>query len=467
MADFRMPSLGADMTEGVLLEWLVHPGDTVRKGDIVAVVDTAKAAVEVECFEGGVVDRLLVTEGTHVPVGTPLATIRTEPTTPRGTAKKPGPGRAARVQEPTATPSPDKARTAEAAGTHAGATEREAGPRPAQPATVSHLVTSPLVRHMAQRYHIDTDTVPGTGTGGRITRADIEHTAALKDVQVAPAERIHGTTPRPRISPLARRLAGDLAVDPMTLVGTGPGGAINASDVRRAASHPEPSAEPLDRNAAMRATIAAAMTRSKRDVPHYYLTHTIDLSAALAWLHDRNLELPVSGRLVPAVLLLKAAARAAVAVPTLNGFWVDGSYHAAADVHLGVAISLRGGGLIAPALHDAASADLATLMADLRDLVSRTRAGRLRASELADATMTVSNLGDQGIESIIGVIYPPQVALVGFGAILERPWAVNGLLGVRPTVVASLSGDHRATDGATGARYLKTLERLLQTPEEL
>ena len=334
MADFRMPSLGADMTEGVLLEWLVHPGDTVRKGDIVAVVDTAKAAVEVECFEGGVVDRLLVTEGTHVPVGTPLATIRTDLTTPTGIAKKPGPGEAAGEQELAATPSPDKARTAEAAGTRAGLTEREAGPRAPQQATVSHLVTSPLVRHMAQRYHIDTDTVPGTGTGGRITRADIEHTAALKDVQVAPVERIHGTAPRLRISPLARRLAGDLAVDPTTLVGTGPAGAINASDVRRAASHPEPSAEPMDRNAAMRATIAAAMTRSKRDVPHYYLTHTIDLSAALAWLHDRNLELPVSGRLVPAVLLIKAAARAAVAVPALNGFWVDGSYHASADVHL-------------------------------------------------------------------------------------------------------------------------------------
>jgi len=454
--------MGADMTEGVLLEWLVHPGDTVRKGDIVAVVDTAKAAVEVECFEGGVVDRLLVTEGTRVPVGTPLATIRTAPSTATGIATKPGP-----PQEQAPTPSPTTARTAGAGRTRADEKEREAGQRPAEPGAVSHLVTSPLVRRMARRYHIDTDTVPGTGTGGRITRADIEHTAALKDIRAAPVERIRGAAPRLRISPLARRLAGDLAVDPTALVGTGPGGAINASDVRRAAPHPAPSVEPMDRNAAMRATIAAAMARSKREVPHYYLTHTIDLSAALAWLHDRNLELPVSGRLVPAVLLLKAAARAAVAVPALNGFWVDGSYHAAADVHLGVAISLRGGGLIAPALHDASSADLATLMADLRDLVIRTRAGRLRASELADATMTVSNLGDQGIESIIGVIYPPQVALVGFGAILERPWAVNGLLGVRPTVVASLSGDHRATDGATGARYLKTLERLLQTPEEL
>jgi pyruvate dehydrogenase E2 component (dihydrolipoamide acetyltransferase) len=461
MADFRMPSLGADMTEGVLLEWLVQPGDTVQKGDIVAVVDTAKAAVEVECFEGGVVDRLLVTEGTQVPVGTPLATIRTAPSAATAGPTKPG-----LAQEQAAAPGPATAHTTEAGRTHADEKEREAASPAARRGAVGHLVTSPLVRHMAQRYHIDTDTVPGTGTGGRITRADIEHTAALKDIQAAPVERIRGPAPRLRISPLARRLADELAVDPTALVGTGSGGAINASDVHRAASRPAPTAEPKDRNAT-RATIAALMTRSKHEVPHYYLTHTIDLNAALAWLHDRNLELPVSGRLVPAVLLLKAAARAAAAVPALNGFWVDGSYHASADVHLGVAISLRGGGLIAPALHNAASTDLATLMSDLRDLVIRTRAGRLRASELADATMTVSNLGDQGIESIIGVIYPPQVALVGFGAIVERPWAVNGLLGVRPTVVASLSGDHRATDGATGARYLKTLERLLQTPEEL
>lgn len=463
-----MPSLGADMTEGVLLEWLVHPGDTVQKGDIVAVVDTAKAAVEVECFDTGVVDQLLVSEGTRVPIGTPLATIQSTLGAPPSSPTTPGEAK-------------------DRAGTELRARKQPA----AAQAQDGHLVTSPLVRHLAEQYHIDTDTLPGTGTGGRVTRSDIEHAAATADVQVEavePAERIEPAEPiesaepaergpqrprRVRISPLARKLASKLAVNPEALVGTGPGGAVRAEDVRRAAAAEPAVAQKAgtsttsDRTATMRATIAAAMSRSKREVPHYYLTHTIDLSAALAWLRDRNLELRVSSRLIPAVLLLKAAARAAVEVPELNGFWIDNAYRASADVHLGVAISLRGGGLIAPALHNAASADLATLMSGLRDLVMRARSGRLRGSELADPTITVSNLGDQGIESIIGVIYPPQVALVGFGAIMERPWAVKGLLGVRPTVVATLSGDHRATDGVTGARYLKTLERLLQRPEEL
>jgi pyruvate dehydrogenase E2 component (dihydrolipoamide acetyltransferase) len=464
MSEFRMPSLGADMTEGVLLEWLVHPGDTVHKGDIVAVVDTAKAAVEVECFDTGVIDRLLVTEGTRVPVGTPLATIQSD--SRQSPADRPSPDTGGSPQTAPAAAPPPASGPAGAASRNRKVTEPPAGTT----THAGHLVTSPLVRRLAQQYHLDTDTVPGTGAGGRITRSDIERAAATQRTQIASTAQLPDHPQRLRISPLARRLAKELSVDPMALTGSGPSGAITAEDVRKAAAIVPvmtPSAKPSGRGSAMRATIATAMTRSKQQVPHYYLSHTIDLGVAMGWLHDRNLELPVSRRLVAAVLLIKAAARAAAEVPELNGFWVDGGYRAATEVHVGVAISMRGGGLVAPALHNADSADLGALMANLRDLVTRTRAGRLRGSELADATITVSNLGDQGIESIIGVIYPPQVALVGFGAILERPWAVNGLIGVRPTVVASLSGDHRATDGATGARYLKALERLLQRPEEL
>ncbi|MET7425925.1 2-oxo acid dehydrogenase subunit E2 [Dactylosporangium sp. NPDC005555] len=132
-----------------------------------------------------------------------------------------------------------------------------------------------------------------------------------------------------------------------------------------------------------------------------------------------------------------------------------------------MAVALRGGGLVAPAIHDAADIDLDELMARLKDLVTRTRAGRLRRAELAESTITVSNLGDQGVESILGVVYPPQVALVGFGRIVDRPWVVGGLIGVRPTVTVSLAADHRATDGATGARYLQAVTQLLQQPEEL
>jgi pyruvate dehydrogenase E2 component (dihydrolipoamide acetyltransferase) len=136
-------------------------------------------------------------------------------------------------------------------------------------------------------------------------------------------------------------------------------------------------------------------------------------------------------------------------------------------VHLGVAVSLREGGLITPVIHDADTLKPEELMAALKDLVQRSRRGRLRGSELAGATLTVTNLGEQGVESVFGVIHPPQVALVGFGAVVERPWATGGLLGVRPVVTATLSADHRATDGAIGARCLASIDRLLQRPEEL
>jgi pyruvate dehydrogenase E2 component (dihydrolipoamide acetyltransferase) len=217
----------------------------------------------------------------------------------------------------------------------------------------------------------------------------------------------------------------------------------------------------------MRQAIARLMARSKRDIPHYYVSNTVDMGAAVAWLRERNRSLEVSQRLVPAALLLRAAALAARQVPELNGYWTEDHFVPGTAVHLGVAISLRGGGLITPAIHHADDLDPGGLMAKLRDLVSRARAGRLRSSELTDATITVTNLGDQGVESVTGVIYPPQVALVGFGKIIERPWAVGGLLGIRPVVVTTLAADHRATDGYTGGRFLTAVAELLQRPEEM
>ncbi len=166
-------------------------------------------------------------------------------------------------------------------------------------------------------------------------------------------------------------------------------------------------------------------------------------------------------------MLLKATALAAREVPELNGFWIDDEPRPAEHVHLGVAVSLRGGGLVAPAIHDADTKDLDTLMCELRDLVQRARTGHLRSSEMSDPTITVTNLGDQGVDEVHGVIYPPQVALVGMGRIAPKPVAVAGLLGVHPVVRITLAGDHRATDGHTGARFLTAIDRLLQRPEEL
>ncbi|HLF39969.1 MAG TPA: 2-oxo acid dehydrogenase subunit E2, partial [Acidimicrobiia bacterium] len=161
------------------------------------------------------------------------------------------------------------------------------------------------------------------------------------------------------------------------------------------------------------------------------------------------------------------AARAAREVPELNGFWVDGGFRPAGAVHVGVAISLRGGGLVAPAIHDCDGLDLDDLMVQLRDLVARARKGVLRASEMADPTITVTSLGEQGAEAVYGLVYPPQVALIGFGRIAGRPFAADGMLGVRPVVTATLAADHRASDGHQGGLLLAAIDRQLQHPEAL
>ena len=217
----------------------------------------------------------------------------------------------------------------------------------------------------------------------------------------------------------------------------------------------------------MRAAIAALMARSKKEIPHYYLQATVDLSPALGWVRERNEGRGVADRLVPAAVLLKATALAVRRVPEVNGFFVDGGFQPSEHVHLGVAVALRGGGLVAPALHDADTLSMDDLMAALKDLVARARAGRLRGSEMSDPTITVTNLGDQGVELVHGVIYPPQVALVGFGRVVERPWAVDGMLTVRPVLTATLAADHRVTDGHRGGLFLAAIETLLQKPEEL
>ncbi|MFE2183433.1 2-oxo acid dehydrogenase subunit E2 [Streptomyces sp. NPDC059455] len=454
MAEFTMPSLGADMDEGTLQEWLVSPGERVHRGDPVAVVETAKSTIEVECFETGTVGELLVEPGRTVPVGTPLALIETEPAEPEKPRRKPSRGR-----KPKVTPQPEAVPTTPPEPAPAGVQE----PPVALP-TEERLPYEavPLVRQLARERGVDLETLHGSGLQGRITRSDVKRAAAGQ--------------PRARITPLARRLAGELGVDLAAVTGTGRHGAVRADDVREAAAGPatapvsdraEPARTADDRAAAMRRTIAGLMTRSKRDIPHYYLSTTVDMAAAMEWLREHNRRGPVDERLLPAALLLKAAALAVREVPALNGFWTEDHFTEGDGVHLGVAVSLRGGGLIAPALRDADTLALPQLMARLKDLVTRAREGRLRGSEVSAPTITVTNLGDQGVESVLGVIYPPQVALIGFGRVVDRPCAVDGLLGVRPTVTATLSADHRATDGAIGARCLTVVDRLLQHPEKL
>jgi pyruvate dehydrogenase E2 component (dihydrolipoamide acetyltransferase) len=287
---------------------------------------------------------------------------------------------------------------------------------------------------------------------------------------VPPPSAVAAGAARPHISPVAKKLAADLGIDPATVSGTGPGGRITMEDVQRAAqtkaAQPVPTVE-LDRPARMRQAIAAAMARSKREIPHYYLSTTIDMSRAMAWLAQENAKRSVEDRLVYGVLLLKAVALGLRQVPELNALWVSGKAAPSPDVHVGVAISLRGGGLVAPALHHTDRQSLGELMRNFRDLVQRARSGSLRSSELTDPTITVTSLGEQGVEAVFGIIYPPQVALVGFGKIVERPWSSEGQIVSRPVITATLSGDHRVTDGHRGGLFLAAVDRILQEPDKL
>ncbi|SER70896.1 2-oxo acid dehydrogenase subunit E2 [Lentzea albida] len=585
-SQFRMPSLGADMDEGTVLEWLVKPGDTVARGDVVAVVDTSKAAIDVECFDSGVIEEILVPPGRTVPVGTPLATIGTadgarpgpapqEPVVPAAEAPSaPGAvveearGRRAGGLPPTPPAAPEErlgapavaagvpstppaahaepfGAPAVAAGVpstppaaHAGpfgapavaagvpstppAAHAEpfgapavpaAGPPPAPPAAVerpgapavpatgtppaptpaqerksaappapgeSHVppapvpkprpvVVGPLVRKLAAELGVDLEAVRGTGRSGAITRSDV-HRAAGPRKAPAPAVRVEHPSARRKVTPYARRLAGELGVDLSSLSGSGSGGVVRAADVRAARPAPvvtgKTVAPAVDRAAIARRVTAKLMARSKREIPHYYLSTTVDMSAAMARLTALNRDLPIERHVLPIALVLGACARAAAKVPQLNGFWTVDRFEAGDGVHLGMAVSLRGGGLIVPVIANAADLGPVDVMDRVRDLVTRARSGRLRGSELTGATITVTNLGDRGVESVFGVIHPPQVALVGVGKVVERPWAVGGLLGVRPVVTVTLSADHRATDGRTGARFLEIVERLLTAQEE-
>jgi pyruvate dehydrogenase E2 component (dihydrolipoamide acetyltransferase) len=397
MADFLMPALGADMETGTVVQWLVPPGARVKPGDVVAVVETHKGAIDVECFLDGVIGDLAPL-GVSLPVGAVLARVA----------------------------------LAGEAGAAAAAVAPVASPEMAAP------VSPPAVAAPA---------------------------LTMQAWPLAAPRRV-------LVSPAARRRAQALGLLPDALLGTGADGAVTLADVERAASAPQPAAPPRLKPsgfdaAQMRQAIAAAMGRSKREIPHYYLAETLDFAEAQTWLDGWNRDRLPQDRLLSAVLLLKATALALREVPQLNGFFENGQFRPGEGIHVGWAIALRGGGLVAPAIHHADRKTLPELMVALRDLVQRARAGGLRSSELTDPTITISSLGDRGAESVWGVIYPPQVAIIGFGRMLSKPWVVDGQVQPRPLVSASLAADHRASDGHLGGQLLTAIHRALQSPQSL
>ena len=376
--EFRLPALGADMDAGTIVGWHVAPGDRCKRGDVVAVVETDKGAIDVEVFVDGIVRELLVPPGTRVAVGTVLAVLDTE------------------------TPAPAP------------------GTLPAPP------------------------PIPAVESAGAVVRQ------------------------RVKISPAARKRAQELHVDVASLRGTGPEGALTVHDVEQAVSSPQPPPSAAGESAAgMRAAIAAAMSRSKREIPHYYLATTVDVTPAVDWLAAHNAAVPVTERLLLPVLLVKAVALACREQAGFSGFYREGHYEQSPVVHVGIAVALRGGGLVAPALADTATRSLAELMDGFRDLVTRARAGRLRASELAAPTIVLTSLGEASVETVLPIIQPPQVAIVGAGVVAVRPWIVDGSIVPRHVLTLSLGADHRVSDGRLGAHFLARIAALLADPAAL
>ncbi|WP_152204972.1 dihydrolipoamide acetyltransferase family protein [Marinobacter changyiensis] len=427
MSDFIMPSMGADMDSGKLVKWKVKPGDRVKKGQVIAAVETSKAVLDVEVFEDGVVEELYVEEDTDVDVGTPLARIGDGSRVGKQEHEVAGKEETKPTTETKATP--EKTPVKETAEAPAVSTTTEGHPEQAQARSQQPVPPKP----------------PSTPAAAKLES--------------------EGRVPA---SPAARRKARETGIKLAELRGSGPSGAIVLRDLQ-GAQPTRPDIRPaagFDRQQ-MRTAIAAAMSRAKREIPHYYLANTVDLHAAEQWLTDYNEHQPPENRLLLSALFMKATALALARYSELNGHYAEDGFTAATRVNLGMAVHLRGGGLVAPAIMDADTLTLPELMHQLHDLVRRARGGGLRVSEMAGGTATVTALGDRGVDTVYGVIYPPQVAMIGIGRAHRRPLAVDDGVAARLAVDITLAADHRVCDGHLGALFLNEIEQLLQQPEAL
>ena len=396
MIEFKMPSLGADMEAGTLIEWRKKSGDTVKRGDIIAEVETQKGLIEVEVFDQGIISELLIKEGTKVPVGTVLALINPS-------------------QSELETPKEVVPEKTEIQPTEEKIAEKTVGEKLEE----THLKASPLAKRIASENGIELSKIEGTGEEGVITKEDVEKAIAKRDkITEIPKESIENK---------------------------------------------EESGFKME---SIRAAVAAAMSKSNREIPHYYLDKKIDITKSLDWLFEKNRERPIQKRLLIAALLIKAVAKSLVDYPDLNAVWEDGLQRKK-EINIGFVVSLRGGGIIVPAIHNADSKSVEEIMEALNDIIPRARAMKLRSSELSDSTITITNMGEGGADVVYGIIYSPQVSIIGFGSSSEQPFAENGMVGIRTVLNATLAGDHRATDGLVGSGFLATLNKNLQNPELL
>jgi pyruvate dehydrogenase E2 component (dihydrolipoamide acetyltransferase) len=454
ISEVVMPQMGADMKEGTILRWLKSEGDQVNRGEVIAEIETDKANVEIEAFEGGVFRKVIAPEGETIPVGTVIAVIggadddisayeggerrsasdgSAATTAPAPTEAPPAPEQPAQTDAPPASPS---AAPAEPPPARVEAPAVAQAPAQAE----ARLRVSPVARRLAEELGVDLAMVRGTGPDGRIVRRDVEE-AQRRPAAAAPAAPAP-PPPFPAAPPAARPA---LAAAPAMALPE-PGRVIDI---------------PLSR---MRQTIARRMTQSKQEAPHYYLSVEVDMTEAVAMRAQINQALGDSGRVSINDLLILASTRTVQRHPRFNSWWVEDHVQVHGRINIGIAIALDDG-LVAPAILDCQSKPLTQISQEARDLAERARAGTaLTPEEYSAGTFTITNLGAFGVDGLVGIINPPQTSILGVGRVEERPVVRDGQIVIRWMMTVILSADHRATDGAEGARFLQTLKEYLEKP---
>ncbi|MCR3738737.1 pyruvate dehydrogenase E2 component (dihydrolipoamide acetyltransferase) [Actinomadura glauciflava] len=424
MTEILMPRLSDTMEEGVISSWQKQPGDEVAVGDVIVDIETDKAVMEYEAYEAGVLEKILVGEGETAAIGAPIAVIA-----PAGGARpEPAPAAEARpAAEPEAAAEPEPAvEAASEPAPVATAAPPQTGGRPA----ASRPPSSPLARRLARDHGIDLNALSGSGPGGRIVRADIE--AAVRAAgPAAPAPAAAAQAPAAPAAPAVQARADD----------------------------PDVEAVPLNR---FRKVAARRLTESKREAPHFYLNREVDAEALLAFRATLN-EALAPAKVSVNDLVVKAVATALREHPAVNVSYTEENLLFHKRVHVGVAVAVEDG-LVVPVVRDADRMSVSQIGRETRELAAKARDGKLSAREMSGGTFSVSNLGMFGVDSFSAVINPPEAAILAVGAVRDEPVVRDGQVVPGKRMTVTLSVDHRATDGATAAKFLARLAELLQNP---
>jgi pyruvate dehydrogenase E2 component (dihydrolipoamide acetyltransferase) len=434
MAEVNMPRLSDTMQEGTITRWLKKPGDEVKRGDIIAEVETDKANMEVEAYDSGSLERILVQEGETAPIGKVIAIIGSK-------------DRAHRVVSPDQ-PTPKTSQIAQNTnsvgmnGSPHAHTFRNGGST-SLGKNVGFVKASPLARRVAEEHGIDLGQVKGTGPGGRIVRDDIEDiliqraTAPVTSSQAPTQPPVEQLTPAPSTTPPALP-----------------------------ASKPEVtnSDEEVVNLTSMQKTIARRLTESKQTVPHFYIGNEIDMTDALALRQKLNESFAEEGiKISINDLVVKACAQALEKFPEVNGSYKEGQFILHKHINVGMAVDIPSG-LVVPVIRDANLKGLRTIAREAKDLSAKAQAGKLTPTELDSGTFSISNMGMLDVTDFVAVINPPQAAILAVAAVRKTFVPINDQPVIRDMMHLTISADHRILYGATVARFLKEVKRLLQNP---